>query len=98
FLKSIYDGVVQFNPQIAKHIETEKPDLFIIDHFMVPPALPLSGVPWIFLFSGNPLSLYKSDKLPPFGGGFATDADPATWQEFKKLQDEKFMSKFVKLQ
>lgn len=98
FLKSIYDNVVEFNPQIAEHIKSLKPDLFIVDHFMVPPALPLSGVPWIFLFSGNPLGMYKSDKLPPFGGGFPTDADPETWKEFKELQDGKMLAKFVKLQ
>ncbi|KAI2797952.1 hypothetical protein BLOT_013861 [Blomia tropicalis] len=98
FLTRIYDGLVHFNPQIEEIIKNEKPDLLIVDHFIVPPCFPKSGIPWMFLFSGNPLNLYRSTKLPPFGGGFAIDSDPETWTEFRELCEEEFKEKFKNFQ
>ena len=69
FIISIYETIKEFNPQIADAIKREAPDVFILDHFFIPPAIPQSDVPWLFLFSGNPIHLYNSDKLPPFGSG-----------------------------
>lgn len=69
FIKSLYESTVDFNPQIKRAIEERKPDLFILDHFLIPPCLPESGVPWLYLFSGNPIAIYGSKDLPPFTTG-----------------------------
>lgn len=71
FAKSLYESTVDFNPQIKRAIEERKPDLFILDHFLVPPCLPESGMPWLYLFSGNPIAIYSSitKDLPPFATG-----------------------------
>lgn len=82
FITNIYDSTVDFNPQIEKAIAEEKPDLFILDHFLVPPALLQSKVPWIYLYSSNPSGMYNSPKLPPYGSGYPTSSDPSTWPEF----------------
>jgi len=60
---------IDYNPQIAAVIERELPDLFIIDSFLIPPAIKRAPLPWIYSFSANPNFLYRSDKLPPFGSG-----------------------------
>lgn len=69
FALKMYEPLVDFNPQIKKAIQDQKPDLFILDHFLVPPALPESGIPWLYCFSGNPLAIYGSKDLPPFTTG-----------------------------
>ena len=98
FIKRLYHILVPQNPLIADAIQQHKPDLVIIDHFLIPPAIPLSGVPWFFLFSGNPLALYDSEKLPPFGAGFSVDSDPATWQDMQELVKIRMKLTFVKYQ
>ena len=70
FVQTLFDSTVDFNPQIGAAIEREQPDAFILDHFLGPPVVfQLTDIPYMFLYSGNPLSLYKSDKLPPFASG-----------------------------
>lgn len=69
FMAGVVDTLVWFDPQIENILSRDKPDVFILDHFFVPPALQKSTIPWLCLTSGNPLNLYQSDKLPPFGGG-----------------------------
>ena len=69
FLKAAYETVVEYTPQIANAISAQKPDLIILDHFFIPPIVDQCGIPWIYLFSANPMTLYNSDKLPPFGAG-----------------------------
>lgn len=69
FVQTLYDSTVDFNPQIAEAIKREQPDVFILDHFLAPPIVFQANLPYMFLYSGNPLSLYQSEKLPPFGSG-----------------------------
>ena len=69
FVISLYETMVHFDPQIGAAIEKGKPDVFVLDHFLVSPALLKSRVPWIHLYSSNPLALYDTDKLPPYGSG-----------------------------
>lgn len=69
FIQTLYDSTVDFNPQIGNAMQRDKPDLLILDHFLAPPVIYQMNIPWMFLFSGNPLCLYKSKKLPPFASG-----------------------------
>lgn len=69
FMVEMTNTLADFDPQLVDILKRDKPDVIILDHFFVPAALPRSGIPWFYLSSGNPLNLYKSDKLPPFGSG-----------------------------
>ena len=71
FIQTLFDSTLDFNSQINDAIEREQPDLFILDHFLIPPCIQKQQhrMPWIFLYSGNPLALYDNNNLPPFGSG-----------------------------
>lgn len=101
FMDTIYDQLVEYNPQIEDAIKKESPDLFIVDTFLMPPAVRTSGIPYACLFSPNPLFIFKSAKLPPFGSGFAADSDPEGWEEFNTLLrkdwDENYLEYQLKL-
>lgn len=68
-LKEMYDALVDYHPQMGYAINRLQPQLIILDHYLVPPILLMSGVPWVYLFSVNPLGLHNSPILPPFGSG-----------------------------
>ena len=68
-LKEMYDALVDYHPQMGYAINRLAPQLIILDHYLVPPAILMSGLPWVYLFSVNPLGLHSSPTLPPFGSG-----------------------------
>lgn len=72
-MKHMFEGMLQgciaSEPQIKEAIERIQPDLILLDHFFGSPAIITGKVPWLSVLSGNPLMLYASDKLPPFGSG-----------------------------
>lgn len=80
-----------FFAQLIEAVNREKPDLVLLDHVLVPPALAQSGVPYVLVFSANPVLLYNSPKLPPLFSGYPTDSDPSTWAEFA-VYSAKFLS------
>lgn len=69
FMKGLLEKMIDFDPQIEQAIKSLQPDVIIIDHFLLPPAIAKSKIPWVFLFSGNPLPIYQSSFLPPYGSG-----------------------------
>ncbi len=64
-LEDMYQRAVQFEPQIEKALKKGKPDLIILDHFILPVSIQRSGIPFVVIFSGNPLMIFNNDKLPP---------------------------------
>lgn len=60
---------VMLHPQIETILKRDQPDLIVNNHFLVPPSVVYSGIPWVSLFSPNPRSLYSSEDLPPFRSG-----------------------------
>ena len=69
FIASMYDDMLEFNPQIEKMLQIGKPHIVIVDSFLVPPAIQQAPIPWAFLCSATPLCVLKSKKLPPHGSG-----------------------------
>lgn len=71
FTENIFQAMATFDGQIETAIEQEKPDVFILDNFLVPPALQKhsSTLPWVLSVSAQPLCIFSHPKLPPFGGG-----------------------------
>lgn len=89
FLGKIYEELKEVHPKIVELIEQEKPDLIIVDHFLVPPCIAYGKTPWAFLFSGNPLFILEHPDLPPITSGYPTN-DRSNWVEFR----EKFSKGF----
>lgn len=69
FLKGIRDQILQFDQQIEKAIIDGRPDIMIIDQFLLPPSILKTGIPWAYLNSGNPIPVFASRELPPRGSG-----------------------------
>ena len=63
------ENVSEFHDQMKQAIEDGKPDVILVEHFVVPPCIMMGDVPWVFVFSCNPVSLFESDELPPFKSG-----------------------------
>lgn len=68
-LQDMFDSLVEYHSQMGFAIARLSPDLILLDHFLIPPAILLSEIPWVYLFSLNPLGLHNSKLLPPFGSG-----------------------------
>src|SRR5699024_7678795 len=69
FRKRLFEANIEYQPQLEAAFAEHRPDLIVIDHFILPTALKQSGVPYVHVHSDNPLSLYESETLPPAGGG-----------------------------
>ena len=66
FFEDIFQRAIVYEPQIEQAIKEGKPDLIILDHLMISPAIQRSGVPWVLSFSSNPVMFFNSQqKLPP---------------------------------
>ncbi len=70
WLGRLYSAHADYQPQLAEYFRSERPDLAIVDSFLLPPALHQAALPYVFVNSGSPLELYDSsrDRLPPSGG------------------------------
>lgn len=69
FMDGLTTLLIAFNPQIESILEEEKPDIWLHDHFMVPPAIYKSKIAWVMIGSASPLMFYDSPLLPPAGSG-----------------------------
>ena len=58
-----------YNAALKNAIAELKPDLVISDENGLMPAIHYSGVPWIRVFSVNPLFFVIDPELPPGGSG-----------------------------
>lgn len=65
FFEDMLQRAIVFDPQLEKAFNEIKPDLIILDHFMISPAVQKSGIPYVLIFSGNPIMCMNSPKLPP---------------------------------
>lgn len=65
--------IMKNNERIVAKLDLIKPDLIIIDHYFITPALIKYNKPWARVYSASPLALHKSsDKLPPATLGLPT--------------------------
>ena len=58
-----------FEPQIKALLESEKPDVVLLDSDIVAPCLIKGNIPWVYLFCCNPIGFFDSQDLPPFTSG-----------------------------
>ncbi|XP_027206131.2 NDP-glycosyltransferase YjiC-like [Dermatophagoides pteronyssinus] len=88
-MAKIYEEMKEVHPKIVELIEQEKPDLIIVDHFLVPPCIAYGKTPWAFLFSGNPIFILDHPELPPISSGYPTN-DRTHWDEFREKFNKGF--------
>ncbi|NP_001310065.1 uncharacterized UDP-glucosyltransferase YjiC-like [Tetranychus urticae] len=74
---------------IEKAIDSIKPDLIIVDFAVRLPCLIKTKVPWIQLWSCNPVAIYK-DLCPPEGSGLSVYSPKEKWTQFRKLYSIKY--------
>lgn len=100
FLEQICSYLTEFNGQIEEAIKREAPDTFILAQFLTPPAIlsRSATLPWIYHVPFNPLGLYTSPNVPPFFSGFPSNSDPASWAEFRAVQEGEYLDGFRQYQ
>ncbi|KAH7636897.1 hypothetical protein HUG17_7103 [Dermatophagoides farinae] len=87
FCETMYNDLRNIHEEMANIIEKEKPDLIIVDYPLVAPCIAYGKIPWAFSWSGNPIPIYHSEKLPPFTSGYPT-YDKTGWAKFKAKYDQ----------
>lgn len=65
FTEQIAKRSLIFFEQLGTAIEKERPDLVLLDHVLIPPPVLKAKIPFVLVFSANPLLIYNSSKLPP---------------------------------
>lgn len=55
--------------RMAEVLQEERPDLVVIDSYLIPKAIVKSDIPWVYLFSGSPVFMYNTTRLPPKSSG-----------------------------
>lgn len=66
FLGETIKQVIAQEPVIAEILKQDKPDLIIVDHFILAPSISFGKIPWVLLFSGNPCFFFSnSSEIPP---------------------------------
>ena len=75
----------QQDDEYKEILDKVKPDLIVIDTYLVWPTLTLSGIPWVWLYSAAPQWLFTSGgKIPPYCSGLPQNADRKEWNDFLK--------------
>lgn len=85
------DSFAQFvrnnNDNIRRVIEEIKPDLIMIDFYVQVPAVIVSGIPWVLVYSANPLRCYGNDlKAIPRNTGFSINDDVDKFMEIRQIR------------
>ncbi|CAG2100256.1 unnamed protein product, partial [Medioppia subpectinata] len=86
-LKEFLPLIEKDEPSLKRIINAVKPDVIISDHVLTLPSIAGSGIPWIFSYSSNPLSLdfgYEDKRLPPSILGLSINSDKNLWEEYRQ--------------
>ncbi|CAG2167875.1 unnamed protein product, partial [Oppiella nova] len=79
--------ITETDPLVKAIIEDLKPDVIISDLLIQLPSIYTSGIPWIFSWSANPLSLnygYPDDILPPAFLGLPTNSGTEVKEKYRQ--------------
>lgn len=80
-LGSMMRDIMKHDERVSRKLQLIRPDLIIIDHYFIQPAIIKSSVPWARVYSASPLALHpRCHKLPPATLGLPTD-----WLDPKKV-------------
>ncbi|XP_074602620.1 demethyllactenocin mycarosyltransferase-like [Brevipalpus obovatus] len=79
---------INYHESYEKLIKEISPDVICVDSYTQVPAIITSGIPWILVYSANPLLAYQPLGAPPPFTGYALDEDPAKCEEYRKKRNE----------
>lgn len=89
-LGSMMRDIMRHEERVSRKLQLIKPDLIIIDHYFIQPALIKYNKPWARVYSASPLALHpRRHKLPPATLGLPTDwlsANCATTKASPKMR------------
>lgn len=78
-LGSMMRDIMKHEERVERKLNLIKPDLIVIDHYFIQPAIVKYGKPWARVNSASPLALHpKRHRLPP-----ATLGLPTNWLDTK---------------
>ncbi|CAG2108228.1 unnamed protein product, partial [Medioppia subpectinata] len=89
-----FDGnTAEFWTKHAQYLDTElarllpaiRPDVIVVDQAVTLPAVELSGIPCVWLWSSSPLLILDDERTPPGESGLSATGDPRLWHEFHQL-------------
>ncbi|XP_046916001.2 NDP-glycosyltransferase YjiC [Dermatophagoides farinae] len=92
--RTMFDQQRSVEDIYRKSIEDIRPDLIISDCYISCPAIIMSGIPWIWLFSAAPQAMIMDPRLPPFYSGLPSNGDKKQWQEFQQRTNKAYESLF----
>lgn len=69
-------------------INSIKPDIIIFDSLMYSPIIANCGLPWIAMYSPNPLRVYRKCGAPPHFAGYAMDESVEQCEKHRKRRIE----------
>lgn len=73
-LGSMMRDIMKHDGRVSRKLLLIRPDLVIIDHYFIQPAIIKYAKPWARVYSASPLALHpKRHKLPPATLGLPTD-------------------------
>lgn len=75
---------------LEKLIGNYKPDLIVVDTLVSLPSVESCGIPWIGIWSANPIRMFASD-CPPADSGLPTTSERALWDQFQARLESYFM-------
>lgn len=91
-LGSMMKDIMKHEGRVQRKLNLIKPDLIVVDHYFIQPALISYGKPWARVNSASPLALHpKRDKLPP-----ATLGLPTNWLETKDAKMKAIYEDYAK--
>ncbi|CAG2118358.1 unnamed protein product [Medioppia subpectinata] len=71
--------------QLARLLPAIRPDVIVVDQFWTLPAVELSGIPCVWVWSFGPLMMVDDERTPPGESGLSATGDPRLWHEFRQL-------------
>ena len=69
FLPFMGKSIKAMDPKVEQLLKTLSPDIVFIDNLIHIPSVEVSGIPWVFLSSMQPLFNFDCEVTPPYGSG-----------------------------
>lgn len=85
------DFVKTNNENFSRSIQEINPDMIVVDCYVPVPSVITSSIPWIYLYSPNPLRAYCDVlKAPPYYSGYSINDPIEKFEAFRNVRKEQF--------
>ncbi|CAG2109983.1 unnamed protein product [Medioppia subpectinata] len=76
---------IKMDKQLERLLPDIRPDVIIVDQLIALPAVELSGIPCVWVWSGGILEMVNDERAPPRQSGLSATGDQKLWQEFRQI-------------